>query len=579
VVASLLQVPGVVSVQPVWGDKYAIATTLSAAQVGSLPGVSGVDNNNLLALSNSSLTLPNDPDISQEYYVANTGQTVNGQAGTPGASGNFVADWPRSQGAGVVIADIDTGVDLQNPDLAQQILPTSENFSVSPPNGNVQAEGTASGFYHATTVDGVMVAQAGNNYEGAGAAPQAKVLALKCGDSGSLSDSCIYAAGEYAISQHVKIINMSFGEDSSADPVLASLVANAQSAGILITASAGNAGTDNDNSPVLPANYSTTYANVIAVGATDDQDNLASFSDYGGSTVDLMAPGTSMFTDYPTYTGFPAAYVSGTSYAAPLVAAAAALLWSADAALTYSQVKLDILSSSHPVAALAGTCVTGARLDAQAALALVQSTSAPSSPTTTAPGATTSSTLPVVTTSAPTTVASTTVPTTAASTTTVAKPTTTTTVAKPTTTTTVAKPTTTTTVAKPKPTTTTTVAKPKPTTTTTAVKPTTTTAAKPKSGARPAPAGGAPGYAVDSVAPNVLPASGGDLSIFGSDLPANPTVEVGGYDVAVSFSSSTEIDLMVGAMPPGTYSVTVSSSSGAKSVTLRKAVSFSSLSS
>ena len=65
---------------------------------------------------------------------------------------------------------------------------------------------------------------------------------------------------------------------------------------------------------------------VISVGATDNQDQLASFSDYGSTTVDLMAPGNEIFTDCPSYTGYPTAYASGTSYSAPMVAATAALL-------------------------------------------------------------------------------------------------------------------------------------------------------------------------------------------------------------------------------------------------------------
>ena len=365
--------PGVHAASPVWGDKYEITTTLDRAQVAALPGVRGVVADNLLSFS--SLPQTNDPDISQEYYLANNGQDILGQVGTAGASADLSYAWARSRGSGVVIADIDTGVDLANPDLAGQILPTSENFSVNPPTSDVQAAGTAPGFYHATTVDGVIAALAGGGVGGAGGAPEAKVLALKCSDGDSLSDACIYAAGEYAISQHASIINMSFGEQVAsvgADPTLASLVQDAQSAHVLVTASAGNWGSNNDSSIVLPAGYASSYDNVISVGATDNQDNLASYSDYGATSVDLMAPGTDDFTTYPAYTGSPNAYASGTSYSAPLVAATAALLWSLDPSLTYSQVKTDILSSVQTVPALSGDCRTGGRLDAQAAVALVQ---------------------------------------------------------------------------------------------------------------------------------------------------------------------------------------------------------------
>ena len=120
---------------------------------------------------------------------------------------------------------------------------------------------------------------------------------------------------------------------------------------------------------MLPAGYSTQFDNVISVGATDNADQLASYSDFGATTVDIMAPGSDMFTDYPTYSGYANAYVSGTSYAAPMAAAAAALLWSADPSLSYKQVMSDIMNSAQPVPALAVECVSGGRLDVPAALA------------------------------------------------------------------------------------------------------------------------------------------------------------------------------------------------------------------
>ena len=370
IVRSLLALPKVHSASPVWGSRYQVATRLTAAELRRVPGIESVAPNNLLSFS-SVAPQTNDPQMPQEYYVYNDGQSVLNQVGTAGASGDFAKGWARTRGAGVVIADIDTGADTANPDLSGQILPTSEDFAVSPPSSDVEPDGTATGFEHGTTVDGVMVGRGGNGWGGIGASPEAKVLALKCSDDSSLPDSCIYAAGEYAISQHVNIINMSFGEQVSSDPTLESLISDAQKAGILVTAAAGNFGTDNDTTPVLPAGYSTTYDNVISVGATDNQDNLATFSDYGATTVDLMAPGVDMFTDYPTYTGYDNAYVSGTSYAAPMVASAAALLWSANPSLSYKTVRSDILNSVDTVSGLSGKCVTGGRLDVASALALV----------------------------------------------------------------------------------------------------------------------------------------------------------------------------------------------------------------
>jgi subtilisin family serine protease len=745
IASSLLKVAGVHSASPVWGTRYEIATTLSAAQVKALPGVKAVVPNNLMSFS--SVPETNDPDLSDEYYLANAGQTVLGQAGTSGDSADFSYAWARSRGSGVVIADIDTGVDLTDPDLSGQILAASENFSVSPPTSDVQAEGEASGFYHATTVDGVMVATAGNGWGGAGAVPEAKVLALKCSDDGSLADSCIYAAGEYAIAQRVQIINMSFGEAVSSDPTLASLVSDAETAGILVVASAGNAGTDNDSSPVLPANYATTYPNVISVGATDNQDNVASYSNYGVTTVDLMAPGTDMYTDYPTYSGFDNAYVSGTSYAAPMVASTAALLWSVDPDLTYTQVKSDILASVHDVAGLSSKCVTGGVVDAQAAVASVQEpvqfsftgfdevvpsqvaqvsinasaqagalpsatplgyhlellynysgtmydvvdqalewsmggggpqavstasngtafiapagitstnyganpldltlpspglpsgtyalvayaattgaptvpignrqavffnvgqpspTPVPSTTTTTAGGTTTTTAIGGTTTTSAggtttttaggtttTTAIGSTTTTVAGGTTTTAAGGTTTTTAIGGTTTTVAGGITTTTTAAAGTTTTTAVARttttaPGTTTTTTAGTPTTTlppttivnetqpsvgqstttTTASGTTTTTAATTTTTGSFTIDSVDPNDLPQTGGDLTIFGDNFPANPVVTVGAVHESISSATSTEIDIMVAAITPGNYTVTVYNAGQTQSASL-----------
>jgi hypothetical protein len=747
VVASLLKVPGVRSASPVWGNRYQIATTASEQQVRSLPGVTAVVPNNLLTLSSSSLPATNDPQIGEEYYVANNGQTVEGQAGTTGASADFAYAWARSRGSGVVIADIDTGVDLGNPDLAGQILPASEDFAVSPPSRDVEANGLALGFYHATTVDGVIAGLGGNGWGGVGGAPEAKILALKCSDNTTLSDSCILAAGEYAISEGVKIINMSFGEQTSSDPALASLVSQAKTAGILVVASAGNWTSDNDSTPVLPAGYSADsvdYPNVISVGATDNQDNLALYSDYGATTVDLMAPGTDIFTDYPTYSGSSNAWVDGTSYAAPMVSATAALLWSVDPDLSYSQVKTDITSTVQTVVGLSGKCVTGGRLDAQAALqnvvepvqfdftgfdqvlpeqvasvsvsSIVQAgalppgvplgyhlelaynyagtmydvadqplawsiggggaqtvhtgddgtvfiddaggltsanfasnaldlavpspglpsgtyalvayaaqSASPSVPignpqavffnvgtpsatpeessttttttaagggattTTTAPGgATTTTTTTAVgattTTSSLTTVVSPGLPsvgssstsTTASTTTTTAAGGATTTTTAPSGTTTTTAPTTTTsasTTTTTAPTTTTsasTTTTTAPTTTTTAGTTTTTTQATtttPGSGSTTSTTS-AGSFRISSVVPNQVAATGGDVSIFGTNLPSNPVVTVGGVDEAVANATSTEIDIMVGAMTAGTYTVTVYNATQSQSASL-----------
>lgn len=136
--------------------------------------------------------------------------------------------------------------------------------------------------------------------------------------------------------------------------------ANAQD--ILFVAAAGNDGTNNDATARYPANYD--LPNVISVAAIDKTGGLASFSNYGASTVDLGAPGVGVWstTAFNTYSSY-----SGTSMATPHVTGAAALYASTHPGATAAQIKNAILSSVTPTPSLAGKALTGGRLDVSAA--------------------------------------------------------------------------------------------------------------------------------------------------------------------------------------------------------------------
>ena len=135
-------------------------------------------------------------------------------------------------------------------------------------------------------------------------------------------------------------------------------ITRADAANILFVAAAGNSGTDNDTTASYPSNYNV--ANVIAVAAIDSSGALASFSQYGATTVDLGAPGVGVWssTAYNTYSSY-----SGTSMATPHVTGAAALYASTHPGLTAAQIKSAILSSVVPTASLSGKTVTGGRLN------------------------------------------------------------------------------------------------------------------------------------------------------------------------------------------------------------------------
>ncbi len=135
-------------------------------------------------------------------------------------------------------------------------------------------------------------------------------------------------------------------------------------AGIMFVAAAGNDDVDNDQSPHYPSSYDLD--GLISVAATDSQDRLASFSNYGATSVDLGAPGQTILSTTP---GNEYDTMGGTSMAAPHVAGAVALLAAHDPQATLAEIKEAILYGADPVADLWGRTVTGGRLNVANALA------------------------------------------------------------------------------------------------------------------------------------------------------------------------------------------------------------------
>jgi hypothetical protein len=157
---------------------------------------------------------------------------------------------------------------------------------------------------------------------------------------------------------NVRVLNNSWGGPGYLSS-LYTAIQNTASAGIVFVAAAGNSGTGNDAAPNYPASYDVP--NVISVAATDHNDQLASFSNYGATSVDLAAPGVSILSTLPNndYSFF-----SGTSMAAPHVSGAAALAFSYRPTATYSQVRTAILNGVDVVSSLNGRVATSGRLNA-----------------------------------------------------------------------------------------------------------------------------------------------------------------------------------------------------------------------
>ncbi len=257
--------------------------------------------------------LPNDPEWSKQYSLP--------KISAPTA-------WDTTKGSGVRIAVLDSGIDLDHPDLAKNIV-LSQNFSTAPTASDVQG--------HGSHVAGIIAAVTNNETGTAGGCPECKLINAKVlGDNGQGSCSSIAEGIIWAVDNGAKVLNMSFGSSTSCQTYEDALI-YAWNKGAILVATAGNSG---DETPRYPA----YYENVIAVASTDSNDTKAASSGYG-SWVDFAAPGVSIYSTIPDNYG----YKSGTSMAAPLVSAVAGLIWSTPQGTSHKAVRSILESSADPI--------------------------------------------------------------------------------------------------------------------------------------------------------------------------------------------------------------------------------------
>lgn len=317
---------------------------------------------------------PDDPQFSSLWGLHNTGQ--NG--GTSDADIDAPEAWDIQTGTSqVVIAVIDTGVYYSHPDLAANIwtnpgeiagngIDDDGNGYIDDVNGYDFANGDgdpADDNSHGTHVAGTIGAVGNDNYGIAGVNWNVKIMPIKfLNSAGSGSTTNAISAIEYATMMNANIMSNSWG-GSGYSSAMRDAISAANDKGILFVAAAGNSGQNNDASPQYPSSYN--IPNVIAVAATDGNDRLASFSNYGAASVDLGAPGVSIYSTV-LYNGY--GYKTGTSMATPHVSGVAGLIKGQFPAYSSNEIKAQMLSAVDPIPSLYGKTVTGGRLNARKAL-------------------------------------------------------------------------------------------------------------------------------------------------------------------------------------------------------------------
>ena len=259
--------------------------------------------------------VPDDPGYPYLWGWKNTGQTVTAVATQPpGSPVPYATDNPGAAGAdmgleqawdlitdcsGVVVAVIDSGVNYTHVDLAGNMWNGGAAF---PNHGYNFVSGAASSDPmdrngHGTHVAGTIGA-VGNNAAGTvGVCWKASIMAVRVMDaSGSGTTAAIVQGVNWAVDHGAKVLNMSLG-GPGLDPAYSASITYAQGHDVVVVVAAGNEGSDNDATPSYPCNF--TQPNLVCVAALDQAYQLATFSNWGASSVDVGAPGTNVVSTWP----------------------------------------------------------------------------------------------------------------------------------------------------------------------------------------------------------------------------------------------------------------------------------------
>ena len=254
--------------------------------------------------------VPSDTQYGQLWAFKNTGQTVttgtyNPTNGTAGDDIDIEKAWDYiTDCSSVVVAVVDSGVNYNQEDLTANMWNGGASFPnhgwnyVNNNNDPMDLKG------HGTHVAGIIGA-AGNNATGTtGVCWKANIMAVRVLDAtGSGTTANIIQGINFAVSNGAKVINMSLGGGGAFDPLFSDAITIAQSSDVVVVVAAGNSAANNDDAstPVYPCNF--IQPNLICVAALDQDYALASFSNYGATSVDVGAPGTNILSSWAGTSG------------------------------------------------------------------------------------------------------------------------------------------------------------------------------------------------------------------------------------------------------------------------------------
>ncbi len=344
----------------------------------------------------ASALIPSDPLYREQWYLPKV---------------HAESAWDISTGSpDVVIAIIDSGVDIDNPDLKSNLwmnpaeiagnkIDDDHNGRVDDINGwdflrnvpdprpKIDEVFTVPGVQHGTLIAGIAAAS-GSNAEGVtGVSFQSKIMALRVLDGRGIGDTeKVVQALDYAVVNGADVVNLSFVGSSVSQPLI-DAIERAYAAGVVIVAPSGNdresGGLDLDVNPRFPVCHDDGKNLVIGVAALDERDQRATFSNYGTKCVDVSAPGTSLYSTQVVFSGLAdwqnpyGGWWSGTSLAAPVVTGTVALMRAVNPRLAPKQIieiirtTADSIVSQNPTQA---DKLGGGRLNVAAAVQAAKDT-------------------------------------------------------------------------------------------------------------------------------------------------------------------------------------------------------------